>query len=153
MFERFTREARRVVTQAEAEARRLGASKVEAEHLLLAMADSPAMAECGLGPEELAAALEREQERALAVVGVSPGDYDVPARPLPTRPPYGASAKVALERALRVTLDRGDRRIQVEHILLGVLEARRGVVPRALRAADVDATALRRAARAALDRR
>ena len=37
MFERFTREARHVVVAAEAEARALGSSAIEPEHLLLAL--------------------------------------------------------------------------------------------------------------------
>ena len=37
MFERFTREARLVVANAEAEARELGSPTIEAEHVLLAL--------------------------------------------------------------------------------------------------------------------
>jgi D-alanyl-D-alanine carboxypeptidase len=63
-----------------------------------------------------------------------------------------ASAKAALERALRVSLVRADRRIDAGHVLLGVLQAEAGTVPRALAQAGVDRDDLRRRVEAALDR-
>lgn len=44
----------------------------------------------------------------------------------------------ALERALRVAAARGDRAIGPGHVVLGVLRAEPGTVPRALAAAGVD---------------
>jgi D-alanyl-D-alanine carboxypeptidase len=147
MFERFSREARAVVERAVTEASYLGADSVEAEHLLLALTEIS-----GIARATLVAALKREQEQALAVVGVRAGDYDAPARrPGGLRGKFGTSAKLALERALKVVLQRGEKRILPEHLLLGVLAAEHGTVPRALRAGEIDAGALRRAAEQALD--
>jgi D-alanyl-D-alanine carboxypeptidase len=54
----------------------------------------------------------------------------------------GASAKVALNRALKTAIARKDREIRAEHIALGVLEAEVGTVPRALAIAGLDREAL-----------
>lgn len=88
------------------------------------------------------AALERETERSLAAVGVS---VDPLPAPTPSRKPrFARSAKWALELSLRVTLERAERRIESRHILIAVLQASRGTVPRALEVAGVDRDALRR---------
>lgn len=151
MFERFTQDARAVVARAaNEEAARQGASRVEAEHLLLALAAGPEspttrlLADAGLDHDGVLAALERETERSLAAVGIAAGDFALgPARRAPHRSPrFATSAKQALERSLRVAVARGDRRIVAPHLLLGVLRAEAGTVPRALAAADVDPVAL-----------
>lgn len=151
MFERFTHDARAVVQRAaDEEAARLGAARVEAEHLLLALASDPAaatahlLAEHGLDHDGVLSALERETERSLAAVGVSAADFALPATPrAPHRSPrFGTSAKQALERSLRAAVARGDRRILAPHLLLGVLRAQGGTVPRALAVAGVDPVAL-----------
>jgi D-alanyl-D-alanine carboxypeptidase len=152
MFERFTHDARAVVQRAAThEAAQQGAARVEAEHLLLALAAGPdsatarLLAEVGLDHDGVLAALERETERSLAAVGVSAADFALPAapRPAPQRTPrFGTSAKQALERSLRAAVARGDRRIVAPHLLLGVLRAQGGTVPRALAVADVDPVAL-----------
>jgi ATP-dependent Clp protease ATP-binding subunit ClpA len=145
MFERFTRSARDVVAAAEAEARALGSPTVDAEHLLLALAGPQGaalrsvLAGAGLDRQGVLDALETERERSLTAVGVSARDFDLPAAPRTgARPRWGASAKLALERSLRAALDRGDRRIEPGHILLGLLRAEAGTVPRALAAAGID---------------
>ncbi len=61
-----------------------------------------------------------------------------PLRPGPATPRWGASAKLALQRSLAAAVARGDRAIGAGHLLLGVLAAGRGTVPRALEAAGVD---------------
>ena len=76
MFNRFTHDARAVTTNAVAIARELGSPRVEAEHLLLAVArdDCPAaraMDAQGLDYHGLVAALEREAEHSLTAVGVA----------------------------------------------------------------------------------
>jgi len=148
MFERFTREARLVVTTAEAEAATLGSPTIEAEHLLLAMTRlDPAttvrgvLDEAGLGHDDLLEALDAEREHALAAVGISIGDFDL-AAPHTTAPRMAASAKSALEHSLRIALTRADRRIESGHILLALLRAHVGTVPRALNEAGVDRAAL-----------
>lgn len=136
MFERFTQDARRVVLQAaDVEATALGARTVEAEHLLLALSET-----IGVEHDTLVDALEAETAASLDAVGVS-------LRPPPPtrrrRPPrMGASAKIALHRALKTALARKDREIRAEHVALGVLEADVGTVPRALAIAGLDREAL-----------
>lgn len=150
MFERFGKDVRRaVVRAAEHEARVLGSATVEAEHLLLALAadeGSPVgrlLADCGLDHDGLHAALERETERSLAAVGVAAGDFVAvgPAAPR-RRPGFAASSKSALQRTLHVALDHKHRYIAPPHLLVGILLAEIGTVPRALAAADVDRVAL-----------
>jgi ATP-dependent Clp protease ATP-binding subunit ClpA len=149
MFERFTREARAVVKDADGEARRLGSRTIEAEHMLLALAGHEPL---GLDRDEILSALEAERERSLMAVGIAAGDFDL--RPAPvTRPKMATSAKIALERSLRASMERSDRRIEAGHILLGVLAAEAGTVPRALTLADIDRDALRERADAWLRRR
>ncbi len=151
MFERIAADARRVVLQAgEHEAQALGSATVEAEHLLLALAALPGsgaaalLAEHGLDHDGVLEALERETERSLAAVGVAAGDLALQGPPPAPRrrPRLAASAKRALERAVRTAAARGDRRVGGEHLLIGVLRADLGTVPRALDAAGVDRVAL-----------
>ena len=158
MFERFTREARRVVVAAEAEARALGSPAIEPEHLLLALTQldettpaGEALAEAGLDHDAVLEALDAERERSLMAVGISIGDFDLPPARPSTKPRMAANAKNALEHGLRIALDRGDKRIEAGHILLALLRADAGTVPRALREAGVDRAALNDRVAAALD--
>lgn len=145
MFERFVKDARVSVTRAQGEARDLGADSVGAEHLLLALAASDAGAatealhSAGLDRDGVLDALRLERERSLAVVGVAdalppPGPSAARGRGLPFTP----SAKLALERSLRAAMALDSHRITSGHVLLGVLRADVGTVPRALEAAGVD---------------
>lgn len=159
MFERFTREARTAVKDAEAEARDLGSPTIEAEHLLLALtrqapdtAVARALSEAGLDHDRVAQALADERERSLAAVGISIGDFDLPAPRPATKPRLAAGAKSALEHALRISLERADRRIDGGHILLALLRAEAGTVPRALSEAGVDRRELNDITAAAMDR-
>ena len=150
MFERFTQDARQVVKAAETLARELGSPTIEAEHLLLALADrEPVLADAGLDHDGLLAALEAERDRSLVAVGISAADFDLPTAPV-ARPRFAASSKRALERAVRAALARSDKRIAGGHILLGVLAAEAGTVPRALAVAGVDRVELRDRAAAGL---
>lgn len=147
MFERFAGDARRAVMRASQEvADGLGSSQIEAEHLLLALAggaaDDPtvqALRDEGLDAETLREAVEHDAERVLAQVGIDVSGFDLPPRRRTSKAPrFGASAKRALELSLRVALERGDKRIGTEHLLLGLLRAERGAVPRLLAAEGVD---------------
>jgi D-alanyl-D-alanine carboxypeptidase len=143
MFERFTRDARQVVKSAETLASGLGSPTVEAEHLLLALAArQPVLAEFGLDHDGVLAALDEERVRSLLAVGISAADFDLPPAPL-TRPRFAASSKLALERAVRAAVARSDKRIAGRHLLLGVLAADAGTVPRALAFAGIDRQELR----------
>jgi len=143
MFERFVGEARQVALEAHSVAAGLGSSSVEAEHLLVSLAGTPhpaggALREVGLEPEELYAAIQRDFERVLARVGIDAGGLDISANCRRTKLRWGASAKQGLERALVEAKRRGDRKIGPEHILLGLLRAEHGAVPRMLAAEGID---------------
>jgi ATP-dependent Clp protease ATP-binding subunit ClpA len=145
LFNRFAADARGVVGDATKVARELGSPRIEAEHLLLAVArgDSAAaraMAGAGLDAETLLGALERETERSLAAVGVAAeaGGFS----PWVGDPGFATSAKRALERAVRLAAARGDKRLRSGHVALGALRAPVGTVPRALALAEIDPAAL-----------
>ena len=146
MFERFAREAREATAAAQEEAAALGARRIEAEHLLLALA---ARGVAGLDHDEILEALDAEERASLAAVGIRVDDYDLP--PAAGRPArglrFGASAKTALERSLKAATAAGDRRITGGHLVLGLLDARHGRVPRALALAGIERVELARRAR------
>lgn len=147
MFERFTRDARAIVQRAENEARFSGSPSIEAEHLLLALAcgSGPAgraLQGCGLDFDRLRAAIDEHFERTLATVGVDPGVFDLPPAAPTSNPRFGASSKLALERALKAAAERKDRRLGSEHVLLGVLRAEAGTVPRVLAAEGLERDAI-----------
>ena len=143
MFERFVREARQVALEATSVAAGLGSSSVEAEHLLVSLAatDHPAgsaLRDAGLDPQELRDAIQRDFERVLGRVGIDVSAVDLSSNCRRTKPRWGASAKQGLERALAEAKRRGDRHIGCEHILLGLLRAEHGTVPRLLAAEGID---------------
>ena len=158
MFERFDRTSRTVVLQAGEEARARAATKIEAEHFLLALARHPAwdagrlLADAGLDHRGIEDALDLLVRRSLEAVGLGPGAIALADRPSPatSQPGWGASAKSALRRATVIARDHADRSMRPTHILLAVLRADEGTVPRALAAAGVDARALVAAAEATL---
>ena len=147
-----------IVTGAIAEARLRAEARVEAEHLLLALARRPAaeagrvLAESGLDHDRIQDLLDADVAHTLEAVGVAPGTLLIPRSTLPPagEPHWGASAKAALRRASRIARDHGDRMIAPTHLLLGVLRAGEGTVPRALAAAGVDTDELAARAEATL---
>ena len=149
MFERFTKEARLVVTHAVEEAEARSDSRVGTEHLLIGVARSPAGS--GLFPdvEAIRAELDRMDRDALVSVGLDPALIEVagPGRREPGgHIPFTGGAKDILKGALRAALDLGHRYIGVEHVALALTAAEGpdraiGV----LRGLDVDPSALRAA--------
>lgn len=136
----FYEHARAWTRRAAAEAAARGAATVEAEHLLLAMAAvpfgpvSPALQSLGLSPAALVAALTREREGALALVGVDVRSLpEVQSAGDGSRLRWGQSARLAAERSTREEHPSPEVRM-----LLGVVRARAGVVPRLL--AELDLT-------------
>jgi ATP-dependent Clp protease ATP-binding subunit ClpA len=128
-----------------------GSATIEAEHVLLALAAlehteiTSLLAEAGLTPLLLQRALDQEWEQGLAVAGVR---IDVATLPRPTpdpdrRPRIGESTVQVLKRATACSSALGGGRIGVGHILIGLLDADRSRVARALDAAGVDRVALR----------
>ncbi len=156
MFERFSPAARILAVCAIDIAAADGAATVEAEHLLLALtrqAEDPtthgltletedattrALNTLGITETAVRAALDSEFADALQAVGVTATRS--PSRRGRSRPKWGQSAKLALERTLQVTVDRGHKRIDTRHLLLALSHAEAGVVPRVLRTLDVSAS-------------
>jgi ATP-dependent Clp protease ATP-binding subunit ClpA len=139
------------------EARADGSENVEAQHLLLALAAYPdaavqgILASAGLDRDAIRGALDREFEHSLSAAGVSLAAFDLP------RPDDGArqvllgtSAKLALERGFRGDARRG-KYLQPANILIGILRAQTGTVPRALALAGVDQASLVASTQQALD--
>ena len=148
MVTRFAEHTRAVVRQAEKEAEAAGSPVIEAEHLLLALASAPGteaydvLAADGLGHDAVSAALDEEMRNSLAVAGVvlPPGGLPRPSREPAHKARLGASSKLALQRALKATA--GQRQIRPGHLLLGVLGAQAGTVPRMLAVAGADQAGL-----------
>ncbi|MFI6871221.1 Clp protease N-terminal domain-containing protein [Nocardia sp. NPDC050406] len=145
-----------VLTRAAEQAQAAGSTTIEAQHLLLAMAVRPepetdrVLAAVGLDYEAIRAALDREFEQSLLAAGISRTDFALPAAsPGVERPKQlGASAKLAVERSFTAVAKKDAR---PAHLLLGILRAEVGTVPRALALAGVDAAALRDRVQRALE--
>ncbi|WP_280268446.1 Clp protease N-terminal domain-containing protein [Nocardia wallacei] len=136
----------RIILRGESEARADGSSSMEAQHLLLAIAaepdpdTDPVLAAAGLDHRTVRDALDREYEASLAAVGVSAEDFPLPRAHRGTgSPAMGASAKLALERTFTAVTKHDARPVD---LLLGVLAAEVGTVPRALALAGIDRTDL-----------
>ncbi|MFC4115383.1 Clp protease N-terminal domain-containing protein [Nonomuraea zeae] len=133
-----------LVLQGEREARQDGSAAVEAHHVLLAIAgheDTAArrvLLAAGLDRQAIRDALDREFEHSLNAAGVSLAAFSGP----PATPDHkrrvgmGASLKLALERGFGAATGKKD--LRPAHVLLGILEAEVGTVPRALAQAGAD---------------
>jgi ATP-dependent Clp protease ATP-binding subunit ClpA len=140
----FSEYVRTTLEQAGREAQLDRATMIEAPHVLLAIAAqaelpaAQALSSVGLDRRALREALDRELEHSLNAAGVSRHTFDLPqpaSAPTPaTR--LGASVKLALERG--VAGIRKGRDLRPAHLLLGILLAEVGSVPRALRLAGID---------------
>jgi ATP-dependent Clp protease ATP-binding subunit ClpA len=144
--------------QFETEARRDCARFIEAEHMLLALAadtDSAAgrlLAEAGLDHERIKAALVDEHRHSLGYAGLKALARDSAGGSEVDRPvSLGTSAKTALRRAIHERhRQRGRRgRLGSADLLIGLLLAELGTVPRAFALAGIDREALVARARAA----
>ncbi|MFF9346008.1 Clp protease N-terminal domain-containing protein [Streptomyces sp. NPDC014734] len=161
MFERFTSDARSVVTGAVARAERTGAAAVTEEHLLLAVLDREggraaavaassglldrrAAVEADLAAARRRGGLTRADTDALAGIGIDvdaivarveevhgEGALDRPGRRGARRRPFSREAKDVLARSLRIAVGRKERSIGDEHLLLA-LTARPGAVAEVL---------------------
>ncbi len=146
-----------VVLSARTEARTTGSRTIEAEHILLALAGQEGTAReilesAGLDHEAIRTAIEREFEESLLAVGISlEGSSPVSENWSPDfRPRFARSAKLALERAVALEQKRLAPHLEPIHLLLGVLYARAGTVPRILAIAGVDTADLTKRAESAL---
>jgi ATP-dependent Clp protease ATP-binding subunit ClpA len=142
----FDKYLRATIEQAGHEARADGSATIEAQHLLLAMAADPAtdmgrlLTALGLDQPAIRAALEREFAHALSGAGVSLDAASLQRGKSANSPAgqVGPSVQHALQRGL----DGLRQAPRPEHLLLGVLQAEVGTVPRALALAGFDRTAL-----------
>jgi ATP-dependent Clp protease ATP-binding subunit ClpA len=144
------KEVRVIAERAREEARAAGSPTLEAEHILLAIASEPGtaaeevLASAGLDHEAIGKALEAEFVDSLMGFGVSLSAFDLrdPANNPARTPRWSQSAKLVFQRAAEVVAANRDRRLEATHLLLGVLRAQIGTVPRALELAGVDRAAL-----------
>jgi ATP-dependent Clp protease ATP-binding subunit ClpC len=132
MFERFTDRARRVVVQAQQEARALGHNYISTEHLLLGLIREGN----GVGAkalESLGVRTAALRERVEEVVGAG----DAP-RPSSGHIPFTPRAKQVLRLSLTEALRFGHNYIGTEHLLLALIQERDGVAGQVLAAAGAD---------------
>ncbi len=130
MFERFTDLARRVVVDAQDEARMLNHNYIGTEHLLLGLLRE----EQGLASqvlEELGIHLEAARTEVEATVGRGDG-------PPTSHIPFTPRAKKVMELALRDAISIGHNYIGTEHILLGLIREGEGVAVQVLRELGAD---------------
>ncbi|MEX0789961.1 MAG: Clp protease N-terminal domain-containing protein [Actinomycetota bacterium] len=144
MFETFAPDLKGTVLRAREKAALTGASSLEAEHLLLGLAEFPAgaagrvMARMGLNEARIQQALDTEFEAALARVGVSlPPLARIPPRRRKRTPQWGQSAKLCLKRTQKEAVMRGDRKIANEHLLIALAYTRVGTLPGVLKILDL----------------
>ncbi len=121
MFERFTPAAREIVVVALEEARMMRHARVGTEHLLVAVAEHPAIAALGL---------TRERARAEVVRTVGLGESYVEGEL-----PFTPAAQDALDASLHEAMRLGQERVEPGHVVLGLLRQRDGVALRVIAAA------------------
>ncbi|WP_242887377.1 Clp protease N-terminal domain-containing protein [Actinomadura litoris] len=172
MLERFTKDARQVVTDTQVQARELGHRRVGTEHLLLALltgggAAAETLGRHGLDAADLRARIVRAAEEpldpeALRAIGIDldavrqateetfgAGALDVPAgagRPrgvLRGHIPFTPEAKKSLELGLRQAIRLKQKHIAPGHLLLGLLHDESFPSARLLVGAGVDLGELR----------
>jgi ATP-dependent Clp protease ATP-binding subunit ClpA len=139
---------RDALKQARELASELNSRTVEAEHLLVVLADPCAetgkvLQQAGLDRGRIEVALREQNRLSLAVAGVEPLTAEQASASRHTRTPqWGASAKAALVRGHHIAKESGRVRETTADLLLGVLQAELGTVPRALAIAGTDRTEL-----------
>jgi ATP-dependent Clp protease ATP-binding subunit ClpA len=145
-----TRPVTKILGLARAEAVADQSPTIEAEHLLLALAGPQGgaahllLTQAGLDHGAIQLALTADVERSLASVGVQLGKSGLPRSSFfPGKKVHvGASTKTALHRAVAASKAHHASEVEPVFLLLGVLNARLGTVPRALDLAGVDRPAL-----------
>jgi ATP-dependent Clp protease ATP-binding subunit ClpA len=138
----FGKYVRAIIEQAAQEAQADRSATIEAQHVLLAIAarretaEAELLSSVGLDPRGLREALDRELAQSLSAAGVAIAEFALPlASSASAREPrLGASVRHALERGVEGVR----RQPRPAHLLLGVLQAQVGTVPRALTLAGID---------------
>jgi ATP-dependent Clp protease ATP-binding subunit ClpA len=172
MFERFSEGARDVVVRAQQEADTLGHNYLGTEHLLLALVEDDgaagtALRSLGLSDADLRARtrsvlgetsrldadalatlgidLDRVRDRVEATFGPGALERTRAGKRFCGGRPFTPKAKKVLELSLREALQRGDRRVGSEHVLLGLLREPKGLAVKLLEQGGVGADAVRAA--------
>jgi hypothetical protein len=141
-FQRFTKDARRVVTLAQAEAKELGHNYIGTEHLLLGVL----RVDRGVGAQALAdfgVTLENVREDVRRVIGEGDDPQQRERRRGPQMP-FTPRSKKVLELSLRVARKMKDDFIGSEHIVLALFGEGEGVAAVILRGQGVEEKPLRR---------
>ncbi len=135
MFERFTDQARRVVTLAQEEARMLRHNRIGTEHLLLGLiqVDDGVAAQ---SLESLGISLAAVREQVEETIGH--GRWAPPVNI-----PYAPQAKKVLDMSLREALALGHHTIGTEHILLGLIRDGEGPAAQVLDTLGADLIGVR----------
>ncbi len=136
MFERFTDRARRVVVQAQEEARKLDHHYIGSEHLLLGLTHESTGGVAAKILESLGIGLDTVRQRVEEVIGRG---SQAPSGHMPFTP----EAKKALEMSLREAVRLGHQHIGTEHILLGLIREGDGKAGRVLSELGADLNAAR----------
>lgn len=171
MFERFTRQARAAVTDAQIVARGLHSPAIDSRHVVIALAEADgsaarALRSSGLAPGAIASTVRRQitadglDAEALASLGIDldtvranadatfgDGALDRATRQRGPRAhiPFSRDAKKSLELALREAVRLHSKDIDENHLLLGILRDGRTPGARALSDAGADTPTLRTA--------
>ncbi|MGH9112320.1 MAG: Clp protease N-terminal domain-containing protein [Acidimicrobiales bacterium] len=152
MFERFSREAQRIVVRSLVEARLLGHDAIGSEHVLLALtasAPSPPQASGDPSPCAALAAQGVTLDRARNAVAVAAADAP-PSTPWDGGP-YTPHAKQAFEHAVGEALGFGHDYVTGGDLLLGILQLHEGTGVRALESLGVDLDRLEKEVEDALE--
>jgi ATP-dependent Clp protease ATP-binding subunit ClpC len=133
MFERFTDRARRVVVQAQEEARMLDHDHVGTEHVLLGLTHESIGGLAAKVLESLGIGLEAVRQRVTEVIGRG---EQAPSGHIP----FTEQTKKLLQLSLEESRGLGHNYIGTEHILLGLIREREGVATTVLSelGADLD---------------
>jgi hypothetical protein len=140
-FERFTKEARQVVTLAQSEAKELGHNYIGTEHLLLGvlgLEDSVAVRALG----EFGLTLKEARADVTRIIGE--GDEPAAKRGRGPSMPFTPKAKKVLELSLRLARKAKDDHIGSEHVLLALFEESEGIAAQIMREQGVEEDPLRR---------
>jgi ATP-dependent Clp protease ATP-binding subunit ClpC len=137
MFERFTDRARRVIVQAQEEARTHDHNYIRSEHLLLGLTHGSIGGVAAETLESLGIGLETVRQRVEAAVGrgeQAPSGQSGQSGHIPFTP----EAKEVLQQSLREAAGLGHRYIGTEHLLLGLIREGDGVAAQVLTGLGAD---------------
>ena len=158
------RTIKKLLTDAETEARAMGVAEPGAEHLLLAAIGLPdgsarrAFERAGADPEALRGAIVEEQAAALVGIGFEAEHARSLSAPAPLEPPTGrgvyhaaVSAQEAFQAASALAAKDGRFRLSGAHVVAAVARMEHGTAARVLGVLGVHREALVRAAEEELE--